>query len=156
MRIATLAIALMLTAACTKTVKVETDPRSGRTDVDIQPPGQPEGWKGTLTAVGTSGINGTATGTTANDSTHVTVSITGGTPGATLPWHVHDGKCTDTGAPVVGDASAYPPLVVGAGGTATATAHIPVKLNEAKNYIINVHASPTNLGTIVACGDFND
>jgi hypothetical protein len=56
----------------------------------------------------------------------------------------------------VGDASAYPPLVVGADGTATATAHIPVKLNEARNYIINVHASPTNLGTIVACGDFND
>jgi len=156
MRIATLAIAFLLTAGCSKTVKVQTDTRTGRTDVDVQKPGEPEAWKGTITAVGTSGINGTVTGTTAHDSTHVTVNITGGTPGTTLPWHVHDGKCSDTGAPIVGDVSAYPPLVVGSDGTATATAHLSVKLNEARNYTINVHASPTNLGTIVACGDFND
>jgi len=47
-------------------------------------------------------------------------------------------------------------LVVGSDGTATAMAHFSPKLNEASNYIVNVHASPTNLGTIVACGDYND
>jgi hypothetical protein len=156
MRIATLAVAFLLTAACSRTVKVETDPATGRTDVDVQPANQPEAYTGTLSAVGGSGIAGSATGTTANDSTHVTVNVTGGTPGATLPWHIHDGKCTDAGAPVVGEASAYPPLVIGADGTATAQAHVAVGLNEAKNYIINIHASPTNLGTILACGDFND
>jgi len=88
--------------------------------------------------------------------THVTVNITGGTPGATYPWHVHDGKCTDANAPIVGAATAYPPLVAGADGRATATADIATNLSEARNYIINVHASPTNLATIVACGDFND
>lgn len=156
MRIAILAAAFLLSAACSRTVKVETDPGTGKVDVDVQPPNQPEGYTGTLAAVGASGLGGSATGTTGNDSTHVTVNVTGGTPGATLPWHIHDGKCTDAGPPVVGDASAYPPLVIGADGTATVQAHIAVGLNEAKNYIINVHASPTNLGTIVACGDFND
>lgn len=156
MRIATLAVAFLLAAGCSKTVKVETDPKTGRTDVDVQKPGEPEGWKGTLSPVGGSGINGTASGSTANDMTHVTVSITGATPGATLPWHVHDGKCGDATQPIVGSVSAYPPMVVGSDGRATATAHVSVKLNEAKNYIINVHASPANLGTIVACGDFND
>lgn len=156
MRIATIAVALLLAAGCTKTVKVETDPKTGRTDVDVQAPGVPEGWKGTLAAVGGSGITGTASGTSANDRTTVTVSITGAKAGDTLPWHVHDGTCGAAGPPIVGDAAAYPPLVVGADGTATATATITVDLNEARNYIVNVHASPTNLATIVSCGDFND
>ena len=156
MRIVALTLVFAASLGCSRTPKVVVDPKTGRTDVDIQAPGVPETWDGTLSAVGGSGISGTAKGTTAHDSTHVTVSITGATPGSTLPWHVHDGKCTDASAPIVGDASAYPPLVVGANGTATAMAHLSVKLNEARNYIINIHASPTNLGTIVACGDYND
>lgn len=156
MRIATLPVAFLLVAACSQTVKVETDPATGRTDVDVQRPNVPETYSGTMSAVGASGISGTASGTTANDSTHATVNITGAQAGATLPWHIHEGTCAAANAPIVGPASAYPPLVVGADGRATVTAHVPVGLNEAKNYIINVHASPTNLGTIVACGDFND
>ena len=156
MRIATLALAIILAAACSRTVKVETDPATGKTDVDVQAPNVPETYGGTMTAVGGSGISGTASGTTGNDSAHVTVNIMGGQPGATYPWHVHEGTCTDSGPPIVGPATAYPPLVAGSDGRASVTAHVPVGLNEAKNYIINVHASPTNLGTIVACGDFND
>jgi hypothetical protein len=156
MRVATLAVALLMTAACSKAVKVETAPTSGKVDVDVQPPGAAEGWKGTLSSVGASGITGTATGSTANDMTHVSVTVMGLQAGATYPWHVHEGKCADASAPVVGPATAYPPLVAGADGRATAEANLSLKLNEAKNYIINVHASPTNLATIVACGDFND
>ncbi|HEX6750914.1 MAG TPA: hypothetical protein VF092_26740 [Longimicrobium sp.] len=156
MRIATMALAVLFAAACARTVKVETDPGSGKMDVDVQRPGAPEGWSGSLSPVGGSGISGTATGSTAHDMTHVSVSVAGAQAGARLPWHVHEGKCGDASPPVVGPASAYPPLVVGADGRATAEAHVPVQLNEAKNYIINVHASPTNLATIVSCGDFND
>ena len=156
MRIATLAIAFILTGACSRTVKVETDPATGKTDVDVQAPNVPETYGGNMSAVGTSGISGTASGTTAHDSVHVTVNITGGQAGATYPWHIHEGTCADAAPPIVGPPTAYPPLVAGADGKATIAAHIPAGLNEAKNYIINVHASPTNLGTIVACGDFND
>jgi len=156
MRFAALTLAFIGAMACSRTPKVEVDPKTGRTDVDIQAPGVPETWKATLASVGGSAVTGTASGTTAHDSTNVTVTIMGATPGATHPWHIHDGKCSDSGAPVVGDASAYPPLVVGADGSATASAHIAVKLNEARNYIINIHASPTNMATIVACGDYND
>jgi hypothetical protein len=156
MRIASLAVAALLSLACARTPKVVVDPKTGRTDVDIQKPGVPETWKATLHAVGGSGVGGTASGTTGHDSTHVTVNITGAQPGATLPWHIHDGKCTDSGPPIFGDPSAYPPIVVGSDGTGTATAHVAKELNEARNYIINIHASPTNLGTIVACGDYND
>lgn len=156
MRITTIAIAFLVTAACARTVKVETDPKAGKVDVDVQAPGVPQAWNATLAAVGGSGITGAAKGTTANDASNVTVSVSGAQAGSTLPWHVHEGKCGDASPPIVGDASAYPPIVVGSDGTGTATANLSVKLNEAKNYIVNVHASPTNLGTIVACGDYND
>ena len=156
MRIAALTLAFVALTACSRTVKVETNPSEAKVDVDVQKPGAAEGWTGTLAAVGTSGITGTATGTTANDMSHITVNVSGAAAGSTLPWHVHEGKCGDASPPIVGDASAYPPLTVGADGKATASAHLTLKLNEAKNYIVNVHASPTNLGTIVSCGDFND
>ena len=156
MRITTIAMAFLISAACAKTVKVETDPKGGKADIDIQAPGVAETWNGVLASVGASGVTGAAKGTTANDASHITINISGAQSGSTHPWHVHEGKCGDASPPIVGDATAYPPLVVGAGGTATATAHLSVKLNEAKSYIVNVHASPTNLGTIVACGDYND
>jgi Cu/Zn superoxide dismutase len=148
--------ALLAIAACSQTPKVETDPESGGVDVDVEPPGQAETWSATLAAVGGSGVTGTARANDMNDATHATINISGGRSGGVHPWHIHEGRCGDANPPIVGPASAYPPLNVGAGGTATAQAHVPVELNEAKNYIVNVHASPSNLGTIIACGDLND
>jgi hypothetical protein len=156
MRIATIAIAVLAATACAKTVKVETDPASGRADVDVQRPGADQNWRGTLSPVGGSGVSGMARGTSGHNMTHVTVSVSGAQAGARLPWHVHEGQCGQGSPPIVGPASAYPVMTVGADGRATAQAHLNLDLNEAKSYIVNVHASPTNLGTIVSCGDYND
>jgi hypothetical protein len=156
MRIAMIAVAALAAAACARTVKVETDPSSGKVDVDMQQAGAAQRWSGRLNPVGGSGISGTAQGTSAHDMTHVMVNVSGAQPGARLPWHVHEGTCGEGSPPIVGPASAYPVMTVGADGRATAEAHVALDLNEAKNYIINVHASPTNLGTIVSCGDYND
>lgn len=156
MRIAKLLVLALLIAACSRTVKVQSDPGSGKVDVDVGRAGEAEGWRATLNAVGGSGITGMAAGTSGNEITHVTINVMGAQAGARLPWHVHEGQCGDASAPIVGPASAYPPLVVGANGRATGQAHLNLQLNEAKSYIVNVHASPTNLGTIVSCGDYND
>ncbi|HVG46128.1 MAG TPA: hypothetical protein VM890_15405 [Longimicrobium sp.] len=156
MRIATIAIAVLAATACAKTVKVETDPASGRADVDVQRPGADQNWRGTLNPIGGSGVSGMARGTSGHNMTHVTVSVSGAQAGARLPWHVHEGQCGQGSPPIVGPASAYPVMTVGADGRATAQAHLNLDLNEAKSYIVNVHASPTNLGTIVSCGDYND
>lgn len=150
------AAALLVVASCSQTPKVETDPESGRVDVDVEAPGQRESWSATLAAVGGSGVSGTATATEMDDATHATVSITGARGGGVHPWHIHEGSCGDSNPPIVGPASAYPPLNAGSGGTARAEAHVPVELNEARRYIVNVHASPTNLGTIIACGALDD
>ena len=157
MRIAlAVSVALLAISGCSQTPKVESDPERGAMDVDVERPGQAETWNARLSAVGGSGVTGTATAADMNDATHATITIMGGRSGGVHPWHIHEGRCGDPNPPIVGPASAYPPLNVGSGGNATAQAHVPVELNEAKNYIVNVHASPTNLGTIISCGDLND
>jgi superoxide dismutase, Cu-Zn family len=110
-------------------------------------------WTATLASVGTSKVAGTATfgpGSAAGTSV-ATISITGGTPGATYPWHVHTGKCGPGG--VVGAGAAYKPLVAGADGTAKGTATVNVATPTSGDYHVNVHASPSDMATIVACGN---
>jgi hypothetical protein len=47
--------------------------------------------------------------------------------------------------------------MVGADGRAEASARLlDLKLNEAKKYHVNVHRSPNDLPTIIACGDLDD
>jgi hypothetical protein len=113
-------------------------------------------WNTTLAPQGAGTVAGTATvapGTTAG-TTVVAVVITGGTPGAIYPWHVHTGNCGEQG-PVVGSAAAYPVLTADAAGKAQANATIPVTTPTTGNYYVNVHASPSDMGTIISCGNLS-
>ena len=84
--------------------------------------------------------------------TEAYVSIENAAPGGQHPWHVHVGQCgQDRG--IFGPADAYPILKVGGNGKADATAKVPVPMPRQGQYFINVHASATNMGTIVACGN---
>lgn len=113
---------------------------------------QPTSWTATL--VGTSafpGVSGTATATATGTQTVVTATIEGAAAGSVLPWHIHFGTCDDDQG-IVGGAAAYPSLEVDGTGSATATANVPAGLQVAVPYFVNVHASPADLATIVACG----
>lgn len=81
-----------------------------------------------------------------------TMEIAGDEPGAIRPWHVHDNTC-EVGGGIVGDDMAYTRLVIGEDGTASAADTIPLALDPAADYHINVHLSDEELGTIIACGD---
>jgi hypothetical protein len=132
--------------------------QSSNTDTDVQPVGfMGAQWSATL-APGSgspaSQVTGTATvmGNADSSQTRVEVALSGATPGAGLPWHLHRGTCgSDQG--IVGDASAYKAMTVGINGRATATATLDMPMPRSGEYMINVHASPTDLGTIVACGN---
>ena len=152
--IATLALVAAV-AACHS--RVETNPSSGAVDVDISNQKKAgEDWGGALRGVGSfNGVSGQATGREMNGVLTVNVTVQGLPPGGTHPWHVHEGKCAD-GGPIVGPPTSYPALRAGSDGRAAATANITVDLNEARDYHVNVHLSPSSLGTIVACGDFDD
>ncbi len=100
-------------------------------------------------------ISGTARMEMGDSREHsrVTVHLTGLQAG-TYPWHVHSGTC-DTGGPIVGPADAYPPLTVGTDGEAHVESQIGVETPASGDYHVNVHRSPTDLATIVACGNLS-
>jgi superoxide dismutase, Cu-Zn family len=79
-------------------------------------------------------------------------AISGDTPGASRPWHVHFGTCA-TGGDIVGSGGGYAPLVVGQDGTAQTTATIEFELSATAPYHVNVHESQAAITTLVACGD---
>jgi superoxide dismutase, Cu-Zn family len=107
-----------------------------------------------LAAMNGSTVHGTASvhSMTAGQQT-VDLQISGGTAGATYPWHIHTGSCADGMTPIVGSPQLYTALGTSGDGTASLSANIPVTLDPAQRYHVNVHASPTDMGTIVACGD---
>ncbi len=111
-------------------------------------------WSGQLTAQpGHEGMSGSVQANSTAGGTSVAIRFTGqGMEGMTHthPWHIHAGTCGSGGA-IVGDPAAYPPLQVGADGSATAAATITPALEAGQEYYVNVHASPEDLGTIVAC-----
>ena len=107
-----------------------------------------------LAAMNGSTVHGTATvHSMAAGQETVNLQVSGATPGATYPWHIHSGSCADGMTPVVGSPSLYTALGTSGDGTASLTATIPVTLDPNQRYHVNVHASPTDMGTIVACGD---
>jgi superoxide dismutase, Cu-Zn family len=100
-------------------------------------------------------VKGTANAVASLGRTAVTLQIENATPGATYPWHVHQGKCGSNG-PIVGAASDYPQIEVDADGSERAVATLGVQLDDDQEYFVNVHLSPTEMGVIVACGALTD
>ena len=80
------------------------------------------------------------------------IELDGDLPGAVRPWHVHFGTCS-TGGAIVGPPADYPPLAIAASGSASASASIEFELGANAAYHVNVHLSPDEMGTLIACGD---
>lgn len=153
MRRIILTLAVFAFAGC---VRTHANEATGAVDVDIESPTKKgEDWNGSLQARGGSAITGSFKAYVEGGKTTISINLANAMAGQRLPWHIHEGTCTqDMG--IVGDPSAYAPIVVGNDGTATANATLTISLDEAKDYFVNIHASPTNMQTIVACGDLDD
>lgn len=142
--------ALAVLIACGGSRPVEIDPRAQLVGTR---------WNATLATpaelAGASQVGGSAwMGADDRDSsrTRASVTIQNAVPGGRHPWHVHVGLCGDDQG-IYGSAEAYPVLEVGGDGQATASAMIAVPVPTSGQYFVNVHASPNNLGTIIACGN---
>lgn len=140
--------AIILLAACSS---------GGTNDTgDVDPVADRVGdWSSDIAPVGNFTVRGTAKAQSVGVGTGVTISIENAPHHAQHPWHVHRGKCGDNG-PIVGEAGNYPVLSVNMEGKASANATIGVALNEQESYYVNVHNSPTDLGTIVGCGKLDN
>ena len=114
-------------------------------------------WKASLVTpselAGALQVRGTAQWNRDGDAASmVTVTISNATAGGVHPWHVHRGQCGANGA-IVGSAAAYKPLTVSGDGTASAAARLEMSLPTSGDYYVNVHASASNLSTIISCGN---
>ncbi len=144
------ALALMAACASGSGGSMPRPPASGS--------GSPSGnttvrWNGQILSTGVAGnVRGSAAATTIGSRTEVVVSISRGTPGGEHPWHVHRGTC-GSGGPVVGSAAAYPILRPDQAGNANEVANLSVGLDPAQSYYVNIHESPQNPGSIVACAE---
>jgi hypothetical protein len=148
-----LAVAAFAFVGC---VRTHANEATGEVDVDIETPWQKgEDWNGTLGARGGSAITGSFRAWVYEGRTNISVNLANAMAGQRLPWHIHEGTC-DNDMGIVGGAGSYPVLVVGNDGKASSNVILSVSLDEAKDYFVNIHASPTNTQTIVACGDLDD
>ena len=114
---------------------------------------QHQAWRAATNPPSGTGPNAEAIVRGGAEATTIHIDLDGGEAGATYPWHIHTGECADSQPPVVGSMDAYPPIHVGDGGEGDAEATIAATLDPDGDYIVNVHLSPTDLGTIVSCGE---
>ena len=154
MRVFSVLLLAGLAAGC---VRTSTNPATGSVDVDVESPTkQGERWTTNLAGQGSySAVTGSATADVVEGATTATITLQGGQANAEHPWHIHEGTCS-TGGPIVGSPSDYPPLQVGSEGRAQGGAKVNARLDEAKEYHVNVHLSRSEMGTIVACGQLDD
>ncbi len=149
------ALPLLAVAACAPAATMEAETPVGDAQVNAGMTG-PMMWSTTLQGQpGYEQVSGGAQAQSSAGGTGVSVSFAGmAMPGMTHthPWHIHAGTC-GSGGPIVGDPSAYPALQTAADGRATATATIQPMLEMGQSYYVNIHESPSELGTIVACGE---
>jgi|RhiMetdeSRZDD1v2_1073273.scaffolds.fasta_scaffold2146660_1 hypothetical protein len=149
-------IIMMAAFAVVGCVRTHRNEATGAVDVDIESPTKKgEDWSGSLSPRSGSAITGSFKALVADGKTTISVNLANAMAGQRLPWHVHKGSC-DNDMGIVGSASQYPVIVVANDGTASSNTVLGVSLDEAENYFVNVHASPTNMQTIVACGDLDD
>jgi hypothetical protein len=114
--------------------------------------GQPV-WRGMLMPMSGSTVSGTVTVRPVSDAqTQATLTLAGASAGAVHPWHIHTGSCAQSGG-IVGPPTAYTAVAVGADGTGTVVVTLPFATPTSGVYSVNVHASPSEMGTIVSCAD---
>ncbi|HKV50590.1 MAG TPA: hypothetical protein VJO52_05250 [Gemmatimonadaceae bacterium] len=97
-------------------------------------------------------VQGSAWMAAKDNKTVVSVQISNAAPGGMHPWHVHMGTCGND-AGILGPPGSYGTLKVDGDGKAAARVEVPIQAPTSGQYFVNIHASPTNLGTIIACGN---
>ena len=80
----------------------------------------------------------------------VQLTISGVKAGDALPWHVHRGACGDDKG-IVEATGGYVPASVGADGRGAAKATLGAPLASEGTYFVAVHASTSDMKSIVAC-----
>lgn len=150
-------LGLAAAVALSACARVTANEATGQTDVDVESPlKKGEDWSAGLKGMGTfTAVVGQVKATSLEGKTEARISLDGATAGGSHPWMIHEGSCNLPGA-ALGAATDYPAITVGQDGRGNAVATVNARLDEAKDYIVVVHASQSDMNTVVACGDLDD
>jgi hypothetical protein len=98
-------------------------------------------WTADLTPMPGHRVSGTATfnGDTKNE-VKVSLTLENATPNSSLKWHIHQGACSRTDAPIIGKESSYSPVQADGSGRVNTTVTLPINLNVG-GYSVRVHES---------------
>ena len=152
-----LSLCLAATLALGACVRTATNEATGKVDVDVESPTKKgEDWKAGLKGMGSfTSVVGQVKANVMEGKTMASISIEGAMSGGQHPWMIHEGTCNMPGQGV-GMASDYPLVSIGSDGRGSASANIMARLDEAKDYVVVLHASQSDMTTVVACGDLDD
>ena len=152
-----LSLCLAATLALGACVRTATNEATGKVDVDVESPTKKgEDWKAGLKGMGNfTSVNGQVKANVLEGKTMASITINNATAGGQHPWMIHEGTCSMPGQ-AVGMASDYPLVSIASDGRGTASANIMARLDEAKQYVVVVHASQSDMTTVVACGELDD
>ena len=144
-------VAILATAACNPFHKNANEIQ--RVDIPVG-----ERWNAVLATpsslAGALQINGTgyiARGDSPSAS-KVVIHTSNATQGGGHPWQARTGNC-GSDSPVFGDPAKYSNLKVDKDGTAQASAELDVPFPTSGQYSLVIFASPSNMNTIIACGN---
>lgn len=123
--------------------------RPGTPDNSLAPGAE---WTATLVPTTKSAIHGTVkfVRTDPPTQTRVIFALNDGTANTVRPWHVHFGVCGNDKT-IVGKPADYPPLVMSSQGNLSAIAQLPVELVKGTRYVVHIHASPSDMKTVIVC-----
>ena len=111
----------------------------------------PTGWGATLRGRdGWSGMRGSVFARPVESGTQVALTIEGGFAGSRYSWDVREGTCATPG-PVVGDAAAYPMVLLGNRGMGSQIADLTVRLDASRQYVATLHGAGTEGEPPIAC-----
>jgi hypothetical protein len=148
-RLAATSVALAMAAACgggrATELRTTDYPIGTRWNARLA---SPAGMIGVVQVIGTAWM---AQGNSP-DETRVHIAIQNAIPGGQHPWHIHRGRCGSSDE-ILGPSDRYGVLDVGDDGKASRSVTLPERLPRSGNYIVDVHASPENIGTIISCGN---
>lgn len=139
----------ILTAVVVASIATACAYRVGTPDSNLAPGAQ---WTATVVQTTASALHGTVTfvRTDPQNQTRVIFALRDGIANSVVPWHVHYGVCGNDKL-IVGRPSNYPPLVIDQSGQLHAVALLPVELATKSTYVVHLHASPTDMHTVIAC-----
>jgi len=111
-------------------------------------------WNATLMSMAGTQVTGTASAMAGSSAgtTMAEITISGAPANGEHPWHIHSGTCAG-GGDIVGPATDYTPIKADASGNGTSMATVNIAAPTSGEFHVNVHMSPSDLKTIVACGD---